>query len=214
MFLNNSPQFIRVAAACPITNVSDIKFNVSNIKECIDNAVITHSKLVVFPELCITSYTCADLFEQQILITSSIEGIKDLCEYTVNSDILIAVGAPLLWKDCLYNCAFILFKGKVLGIVPKSYIPNYTEFYEKRWFTEGLGLVNKRVSLSFQNDIPFGTNLIFKAGNIKFGFEVCIWYISILFILDRLNIAINNSIKLNTCRRLMCKGGEAYEQIA
>jgi NAD+ synthase (glutamine-hydrolysing) len=173
MFINRSCQFIRVAAACPITNVADIDFNIANIKECIDKAVLSDSKLVVFPELCITSYTCADLFAQQLLITSSIEGLKKLCEYSRNMDILIAVGAPLLWNDCLYNCAFVLFKGKVLGIVPKSYIPNYTEFYEKRWFTEGLGIASKKVSLSFQDDIPFGTNLIFKAGNIKFAFEVC-----------------------------------------
>jgi len=177
MFLNRRCQFIRVAAACPITKVSDIDFNIANIKKCIDKAILSNSKLVVFPELCITSYTCADLFEQQLLITSSIEGINDLCKYSKDMDILIAVGAPLLWNSSLYNCAFILFKGKVLGIVPKSYIPNYTEFYEKRWFTEGLGVINKKVSLNFQNDIPFGTNLIFTAENIKFGFEVCedIW---------------------------------------
>lgn len=177
MFLNRDFQFIRVATACPVTNVADIRFNLINIKKCIDEAEKSCSKLVVFPELCITSYTCADLFSQQILITSSIEALKDLCSYTLNKDILVAVGAPLLWNNALYNCAFIIFKGKILGIVPKSYIPNYTEFYEKRWFTEGLGVLDEKVSLHFQENIPFGTNLIFAAGNIKFGFELCedIW---------------------------------------
>ncbi|MGE5628586.1 MAG: NAD(+) synthase [Solirubrobacterales bacterium] len=177
MFLNKESQFIRVAAASPVTNISDVDFNVKNINYCIDSALKEGSKLIVFPELCVTSYTCGDLFFQQLVITSAIKGVKSICEHSVDKDLLIAVGAPLLWNNALYNCAFIIFKGTVLGIVPKSYIPNYTEFYEKRWFTEGLGLINESVSLEFQADIPFGTNLIFTAGNIKFGFEVCedIW---------------------------------------
>lgn len=177
MFLNKESQFIRVAAACPVTNVSDINFNVKNINKCVDIAVNEGSKLVVFPELSITSYTCGDLFLQQQLITSAISGVKSVCEHSTNLDILIAIGAPLLWNNGLYNCAFVIFKGKVLGIIPKSYIPNYTEFYEKRWFAEGLGIIDKNISLDFQKDIPFGTNLIFSAGNIKFGFEICedIW---------------------------------------
>jgi len=173
MFLNRNSQFIRVAAACPVTKVSDIGFNLANIKQCIDEAVETDSKLVVFPELCITSYTCADLFGQQLLLTASIEAVKDLCAFSVNKDILVAVGAPFLWRNALYNCAFIIFNGRVLGIVPKSYIPNYTEFYEKRWFSEGLGIINREVSLTFQEKVPFGTDLLFTAVNIKFGFEIC-----------------------------------------
>ena len=177
MFLNKCSQFIRVAAACPVTNVADIEFNVKNINECIDKAVETGSKMVVFPELCITSYTCGDLFLQQLLITSALEGVKTVCDYSTDKDILIAVGAPMVWTTALYNCAFIIYKGEILGIVPKSYIPNYTEFYEKRWFSEGIGICNEQVSLYFQKNIPFGTDLIFTAGNIKFGFEICedIW---------------------------------------
>lgn len=165
--------FIRVAAACPVTNVADVDFNLKNIKECIDKSVSEGSKLIVFPELCITSYTCADLFLQQQLYFRALEAIKNLCEFSVHKDILIAVGAPLIFKDSMYNCAYIIFKGQVLGIVPKSYIPNYSEFYEKRWFTPGLNLVNKTVNLSFQKDIAFGTNLIFTSGCFKFGFEIC-----------------------------------------
>ncbi len=165
--------FIRVAAACPVTNVADVDFNLKNIKECIDTAVSKNSKLIVFPELCITSYTCADLFFQQQLYFKALEGIKDLCQYSADKDILIAVGAPLIYKDSMYNCAYIIFKGQLLGVVPKSYIPNYTEFYEKRWFTPGLNLVNKIVNLTFQKDIPFGTNLVFTSGYFKFGFEIC-----------------------------------------
>ncbi len=165
--------FIRVAAACPITKVADIDFNVEKIKECIETSLKDNSKLIVFPELCITSYTCGDLFLQQQLLLKAEEGLRELCNFSLNKDILISIGAPLIFNNCLYNCAFIIFNGKILGIVPKSYIPNYTEFYEKRWFTEGYNIVDKYVDLSFQNNIPFGVNLIFKSSNLKFGFEVC-----------------------------------------
>jgi NAD+ synthase (glutamine-hydrolysing) len=165
--------FIRVAAACPITRVADIEFNLDNIKMCIDNAMADKSKLVVFPELCITSYTCGDLFTQERLMDKAYDAVQQLCKYSIGKDILIAVGAPLIFNHRMYNCAFVIFSGKVLGIVPKSYIPNYTEFYEKRWFTEGIDVSGKQVSLSFQNDIPFGTDLIFTCGDFRFGFEIC-----------------------------------------
>ncbi|MBU3185298.1 NAD(+) synthase [Clostridium estertheticum] len=165
--------FIKVSAACPIVNVADIEFNLTNIQKCINQAYAERSKFIVFPELCITAYTCSDLFLQQRLLEKSEDAIKSLCEFSENKDILIAVGSPLYFNDCLYNCAYIIFNGKLLGIVPKSYIPNYSEFYEKRWFAEGLGIINKTVDLSFASDIPFGTNLLFTCDNIKFGFEIC-----------------------------------------
>ena len=165
--------FIKVSAACPIVNVADIEFNLINIQSCIDKACSEKSKFIVFPELCITAYTCADLFLQHQLLEKSENAIKSLCEYSKNKDILIAVGSPLHFNNCLYNCAYIIFNGNLLGIVPKSYIPNYSEFYEKRWFTEGLGIVNKTVNLSFAKDVPFGTNLLFTCGAIKFGIEIC-----------------------------------------
>ena len=165
--------FIKVAAASPLTNVADIDFNVRNIKECIENTLRENSKLIVFPELCITSYTCGDLFLHDQLYKRAMDGLIDLCKFSADKDILIAVGAPLIYNDSMYNCAYIIFKGDILGIIPKSYIPNYTEFYEKRWFTPGLGIIDKTVNLSFQKNIPFGTNLIFTADDFKFAFEVC-----------------------------------------
>ncbi|AYD41071.1 NAD(+) synthase [Clostridium fermenticellae] len=169
----NNYNFIKVASASPLTNVTDIEFNINNIKKCINSSVEKGCKLIVFPELSITSYTCADLFCSQLLLDKSIDAVKSLCDFSINKDILIAVGAPLKYNSCLYNCAYIIFEGKILGIIPKSYIPNYTEFYEKRWFTEGLGLINKEVHFTFQGNIPFGTNLIFTYNDFKFGFEVC-----------------------------------------
>ncbi|KEH93774.1 NAD(+) synthase [Clostridium botulinum] len=165
--------FIRVASACPVVNVGDIKFNVENIKNCIDLALKENSKLVILPELSITAYTCADLFLNQTLIEKSMEGIKDICDFSLDKDILIAVGAPLLFNYSLYNCAYIIYNGKILGIVPKNYLPNYSEFYEKRWFTEGHDIISEKVNLPFQNDVPFGINLLFTSGNFKFGFEIC-----------------------------------------
>ncbi|GIM30537.1 NAD(+) synthase [Clostridium polyendosporum] len=165
--------FIKVGAACPKTKVADIDYNIENIKSCIEDGYINGSKILIFPELSITSYTCADLFTQWKLLNHAEQGIKEICLFSEGKDMVIAVGAPLLHNNCLYNCGYIIFEGKVLGIVPKSYIPNYTEFYEKRWFTEGLGLKETSIDLSFQENVPFGTDLIFTCGEIKLGFEIC-----------------------------------------
>ena len=165
--------FIKVASACPVTKVSDVDYNVLNILKCIDDAEKNCSKFIVFPELAITSYTCGDLFLQDYLLKKAIDGIKNIAENTKEKDMLIAVGAPLLKGSILYNCAVILFKGVILGIVPKSFIPNYSEFYEKRWFTEGVNVQDETLDLPFQKNIPFGTNLIFSSNIANFGFEIC-----------------------------------------
>ncbi|GAA0178553.1 NAD(+) synthase [Clostridium sediminicola] len=165
--------FIKISTACPVTKVSDVDYNLEQIKVCIDTALSEKSKLIIFPELCLTSYTCGDLFNQQQLIEKSISALDNLCHYSNNKDILIAVGAPLIYRHCLYNCAFIIYDGKVLGIVPKSFIPNNSEFYEKRWFTNGLTIKDTFVDLPFQSSIAFGVDLIFKSGQFKFGFEIC-----------------------------------------
>lgn len=165
--------FIRVASACPVTHVADVDFNIENIRRCIDHAVHQKAKLVVFPELCLTSYTCGDLFLQQQLLDQAERGVSELLAYSKDKDILIAVGAPLNLQTAVYNCAYILFDGNVLGIVPKSYIPNYEEFYELRWFTSGRGIVNRWVDLPFQKKVPFGVDLLFHSGIYQFGFEIC-----------------------------------------
>ncbi|SHJ61865.1 NAD+ synthase (glutamine-hydrolysing) [Clostridium amylolyticum] len=165
--------FIRVSSACPVTRVADIDFNLNSIKECIDIAEKSNSKAIVFPELSITSYSCGDLFSQRQLLNKSKDAIKSLCEYSQEKDILIAVGAPFEHNYALYNCAYIIFNGSLLGIIPKIYVPNYSEFYEKRWFAQGKPFYFEKVDLDFQKGIPFGTNLIFKCNEIKLAFEVC-----------------------------------------
>ena len=165
--------FIKVGSACPKTRVSDVLYNVENICSCIKESYKQEVKFVVFPELSITSYTCGDLFLTSSLLSKAIDGLKIISEESRNKDMLIAVGCPLVHNNVLYNCACIIFDGKILGIVPKSYIPNYSEFYEKRWFTEAAMLIDESLTLSFQENIPFGTNLIFCAGDYKFGIEIC-----------------------------------------
>lgn len=165
--------FIKVGCACPKSKVSDIDYNVQNIISCVHEAEANGCKALVFSELCITSYTCGDLFLQSTLLKKSEQAIEDILFKTKEIDMLIAVGAPLLQNNTLYNCSYILFKGSILGIVPKSYLPNYNEFYEKRWFSEGLGIKSNLIDLPFQKNVNFGTNLIFAADQFKFGFEIC-----------------------------------------
>lgn len=165
--------FIKIASACPKTKVADVEYNVSEILNCIKIAEKNSAKAIVFPELSITSYSCGDLFLQDRLLNESLKGLVAIMLETSNLDMITIVGAPILDGCTLYNCAVILFKGKILGIVPKSYIPNYSEFYEKRWFAEGVGITNRTISLPYQKDIPFGTDLIFSCDDIRFGCEIC-----------------------------------------
>lgn len=165
--------FVTVSSACPVTKVADIDFNLNSIKKCIDMAKENNSKVIIFPELSITSYSLGDLFTQRQLLEKSKSAVKSLCEYSQGKDMLIAVGAPFEHNYALYNCAYIIFNGSLLGIVPKTYIPNYSEFYEKRWFAPGKPFQSEKVHLDFQRDVPFGTNLIFKCNEMKFAFEIC-----------------------------------------
>ena len=165
--------FIKVAAACPVTRVGDTDFNKKEILSCIKEANMVNTKVIVFPELCISSYTRGDLFLNNTLLTNSLNAIEYILKETKDIDMLITIGAPLIYHDALYNCGYVLYKGKILGIVPKSYIPNYSEFYEKRWFTEGLNITSKTVDFSFQKNVPFGVNLLFSCDNFTFGVEIC-----------------------------------------
>lgn len=158
--------FLNVASACPITNVMDIEFNLTNIKKCINEALNKKVKYIIFPELSITSYSCGDLFLNNQLLNSSLNAIEELCSFLKDKDILVSVGSPFLYRNSLYNCAFIIHYGKILGIVPKSNICSS----EQRWFSSGFKIRNEYVSTYFQENIPFGIDLIFQSGNFKFSF--------------------------------------------
>jgi NAD+ synthase (glutamine-hydrolysing) len=167
--------FIKTAVACPKLAVANVEYNISEIEKMIKDADKNNSALIVFPELCITGYTCQDLFNQKALIDKSKEGLEKLLKNTSQTQIIAALGMPVELDGRLYNAAVIIQSGKILGFVPKKHIPNYREFYEKRWFSSG-SMVNDQIKkISFLNDtVPFG-NLIFreKKNKFSFGVEIC-----------------------------------------
>ncbi|MCL2320833.1 MAG: NAD(+) synthase [Oscillospiraceae bacterium] len=171
--------FIKVSSACPMTDISNVDFNLMHIKNCIDMALNEGSKVIVFPELSITSYTCGDLFLNSHLIDKSYDTILELVEYSKDKDIFIVVGSPIKYKSELFNCAVCILNGEILGVVPKSYIPNYGEFYEKRWFSSGGNILNRLVDINIIKSIPFGKNIVFNYKSASIGIELCedVWTI-------------------------------------
>src|SRR5271157_5907644 len=127
--------FLRVAAASPVMRVADCAFNAEQILALSKRAESEGVAVLVFPELCLTGYTCADLFQQNTLLRGAVDALAHLAQVSAAVFAGIAVvGLPLALDDQVFNCAAVLHRGKLLGVVPKSYIPNYKEFYERRWF--------------------------------------------------------------------------------
>ncbi|MCC8065580.1 MAG: NAD(+) synthase [Clostridiales bacterium] len=157
--------FIRVAALSPEIRVADCAFNAERICELMDEAVQEHAKILVFPELCITGYTCGDLFWQETLLTGAVQALRQVICHSAGKDALIFVGLPWERNGKLYNVAAVLSDGELLGFVPKRHLPNYNEFYEARHFTPG----NENVV--FENfdgkAIPFGMNLLFTCDALQ-----------------------------------------------
>lgn len=167
--------FMRVGAATPKLEISNVKFNVDEIKKIMDESLKNGVEVTLFPELSLTGYTCADLFLNDHLLDEAIKGLIDLKNYTKKVKGVFIVGLPVRLDNQLFNTAAVLENGHILGIVPKTYIPNYGEFYEKRWFSED----NRRLSDSIVIDgeeIPFKTNILFQEkGDSRrtFGIEIC-----------------------------------------
>ena len=174
--------YVRVAAAVPHMRVADCKYNASQIKEQITEAVREGVDVVCFPELSITGYTCADLFFTQQLQKNALSMLEEVCAYTRNLPIIVLVGAPLKVDNNLYNCAFVITDGEVVGVVPKINLPNTGEFYEKRWFSSGRDVLENNVNSIrpriptielWGNDVPFGIDLLFTTKDYSFGIELC-----------------------------------------
>lgn len=165
--------FFRAAAAVPVSETACCSANARNIISLASEAGRRNVSLAVFPELCVTGYTCADLFHQELLLANAEKAVMDIARGTAELRMTLAVGAPVRYSGRLYNCAVVISGGKVRGIVPKSYIPDYGEFYEARWFTSGLGIREKSCSYAGQDGIPFGSDLLFASGNVVFGVEIC-----------------------------------------
>jgi len=174
--------YVRVAAAVPHMRVADCQYNASEIKKQITEAVKEGVQVVCFPELSITGYTCADLFFTQQLQKDALIALEDVCAFTRDLPIIILVGAPLKVDNNLYNCAFVMTDGEVIGVVPKINLPNTGEFYEKRWFSSGRDVLENNVNSIrpriptielWGNDVPFGIDLLFTTRDYSFGIEIC-----------------------------------------
>lgn len=162
----------QVASVSPQVAIANPLKNLEYIIQEIERPEYKNSRFIVFPELCLTGYTCGDLFFQNSLLKETEKVISLLCDYLQNDSRMIAVGAPLRKNNKLYNCAIVIFRGTILGVVPKINIPNYQEFYEKRWFHSGRTVKNDVINI---NGVPcaFGTDMIFSILDVKVGVEIC-----------------------------------------
>lgn len=151
--------FVKVAAAIPQVKVADCKFNAQQIDTLIAIADGKGVQIVVFPELCITGYTCADLFGHSLLLEEAEMALMQIMNNTRQMDIISIVGMPISMNSMLMNCAVVIQRGKILGIVPKTYLPNYKEFYEQRWFASSINLSDNTIHLCGQT-VPFGPNML------------------------------------------------------
>lgn len=166
--------FIKVASAIPQVKVADCEWNISHIEQLMSEADENGASVVVFPELCVTGYTCADLFQSHLLLDQTLEALNDVLEYTKTEVRLTTIlGAPLRIDNQLFNCAIVIRKGKILAVVPKTYLPNYNEFYEMRWFASATDTMRDKINLLGQKDIHFGRNLVLQAEEFSFGIEIC-----------------------------------------
>jgi NAD+ synthase (glutamine-hydrolysing) len=164
--------FTSVAAAIPELRVADCDFNTQQIKNLILTANEQHVQILAFPELSVTGYTCGDLFLQQALVDAAEQAVARLLEETRSLPICFILGAPVPHNAKLYNCALVCYNGKIQGIVPKTHLPNYSEFYEKRWFEPYTEEDNTLVHYAAQ-PAPFGVRLLFGEPNRRFAVEIC-----------------------------------------
>ncbi|OHD10097.1 MAG: NAD(+) synthase [Spirochaetes bacterium GWD1_27_9] len=167
--------FVKVAAAIPYGKVAGVEYNKREIIKMIFEASQNNASIIVFPELTITSYTCGDLFQQTLLIEESQSAILEIRDATKDLAITSIIGLPFINNNKLFNCAAILNRGQIIGIVPKTFIPGYKEFYEPRWFASSDIGYDKTVKIDGK-DIPFGTDILFRDKNNKnlvIGVEIC-----------------------------------------
>ena len=157
--------FVKVAAATPDIRVADVEYNTENICRAIGEACERKAKIIVFPELCITGYTCGDLFTQDVLLEAARRALQHIAKYTEDKDILAFVGMPLAVRGKLYNTAAALNRGKILGFTTKTFLPNYAEFYEMRQFTPG---PDQAGYILFEGEqVPFGPQILFEASGME-----------------------------------------------
>ena len=166
--------FIKVASAIPAVKVGDVIFNTQQIENQIAQAEGKGVEIITFPELSITGYSCQDLFRQQMLLESSEQAVMMLLDFTRKLDIISIVGAPVVVGDLLLNCGIVIQHGQILGIVPKTYLPNYSEFYEKRWFASAQDLRDCEVRYAGHKvKLTPDVQIFHTFDGVQFGVEIC-----------------------------------------
>jgi len=212
--------FVKVAAATPDIRVADVEFNTQNIINAMEEAQKNGAKILVFPELCVTGYTCSDLFDHSVLLKASRKALLEIAENTNDKDMLVFVGAPLEVNGKLYNVAAAMNQGEIIGFTTKTFLPNYGEFYEMRQFTPGPQTVRE---ITFEGKkIPFGPQILFQAEGMEelvVAAEICedVWSPvppSIQAALEGATVIVNCSasdetIGKNTYRRALISGQSA-----
>lgn len=164
--------YTRVVAAVPDIKVGDVNYNCEQIIRLYQEAVEKEADIVVFPELCVTGYTCGDLFEQSLLMNQTQRGLMQLKNATVKKETLMVVGAPVMAYGRRYNCAIAMCNGRILAIIPKINLPNYGEFYEKRWFESGANVKDGEIDFVVSR-VNFGPHHIIDVKGVKVGIEIC-----------------------------------------
>ena len=170
--------FFRIACAVNDISVGNTAENTKNIIEKMKEAEEKNADVVLFPELCITGYTCADLFFQDSLLKAALSSLNEICRVSEKMNITVIVGLPILLEGTLFNCGAVIYNGEVKGIVPKTYIPSYGEYYEMRWFAcadmmKERTVSSQRLGLSKNYEILCGNDIIFSVKGTKFGIEIC-----------------------------------------
>lgn len=167
--------YLRCAAISPALRVADTEYNTNCIIEAAEEAWRNGCDVALFPELCITGYTCADLFYHTVVLNGAVEALQRLCAWTAEKDMALVVGLPLVVAGRLFNCAAFVTGGAVQGVVPKRFLPNYGEFYEERWFSSEGERTEDYVELCGQR-VPFGADILFRAASLPdyvLGVEIC-----------------------------------------
>ena len=167
--------FLRVCAAAPALRVADVDFNVSQIIAAAGKAGKQGVQVLAFPEMALTGYTIGDLVQHQALLSKALEGLRRIVDATKDSGMLLLLGMPLEAEQKIFNCAVAVNAGRILGVVPKTFLPSYREFYEARWFASGADAITDEIAL-LEQQVPFGTDSLFRLNGIDsavLGVEVC-----------------------------------------
>jgi NAD+ synthase (glutamine-hydrolysing) len=166
---------LRAAASTIRVSLADPDSNAACVLEVMQSAKEAGAGLLVFPELCLSGYSIDDLFHQRSVLDAVLDAVERVRDGSKGAGVVAVIGAPLEWMQRLYNCAVVIYEGQVLGVIPKSYLPNYREFYERRYFHAGLGIEGETIALR-SGEVPFGTDLIFAASDYApfvLGVEIC-----------------------------------------